>query len=158
MTQTLIAIGSNLGDRQKNLEHARLLLEQRPDIRILKMSSVRETEPVGGPPQGKYLNAVWLAETGLAPEMLLEELLAIEKRMGRERREPNAPRTLDLDILFFGDRIIHRPGLVIPHPRLAGRVFVLEPLAELVPDWMHPKLKKTVRAILEEVLEGHSKS
>ena len=157
MTQVLIAVGSNLGDRRKNLDRALSLFGKIPDIRILKTSSVRETEPVGGPPQGKYLNAVWLAETGLAPEKLLDELLAIEKKLGRERREPDAPRTLDLDILFFGDQIIRRPGLVVPHSRLEQRVFVLEPLAELVPEWVHPRLKKTVRAILEEVLEGHSK-
>lgn len=157
MTRVLIAVGSNLGDRRKNLERARVLLEQTPGIRMLKTSSVRETEPVGGPPQDQYLNAVWLAETGLAPEKLLEALLATEKEMGRGKRERNAPRVIDLDILFFGDRVLHRPGLVIPHPRLAERIFVLEPLAELVPDWIHPKLKKTVRTLLEEVLEGHSK-
>lgn len=158
MPTVLIAVGSNLDNRRENLDLALHWLEKTPGIKILEMSSVRETEPVGGAPQGKYLNAVWLAETELSPEKLLGELLGIEKKMGRERGEPDAPRTIDLDILFFGDQVIDKPGLTVPHPRLAGRVFVLEPLAELVPEWIHPKLKKTMRALLEEALEGHSKS
>ena len=158
MVRAFIAVGSNLGDRHKNLVQAKVLLEKILAIKILRSSPIYETEPVGGPPQGKYLNAVWEIETTLVPQALLEKLLAVEAELGRVRREANAPRTLDLDILFYGDQIIDWPGLTIPHPRLHDRTFVLEPLADIAPDVVHPKLMKTVRVLLEELLERNSKS
>ena len=118
---------------------------------MVKASSVYETDPVGGPLQGKYLNAVWEIKTSFLPVELLNELLRLEKRMGRRRTVPNAPRIIDLDILFYGDEVIQRKGLQIPHPRLHERGFVLKPLAEIAPNFMHPVLKKTVRVLLKEL-------
>lgn len=158
MTRVFIGVGSNLGDRRKNLELAEELVRRTAGIRFLKSSSIYETDPVGGPPQGRFLNAVWELETELPADKLLEALLAIEGRLGRRRDGTNTPRTMDLDILFYGHEVIRRPGLVIPHPRLSGRGFVLRPLAELAPDWIHPEVGRSVRQILEEVLEGNPKS
>ena len=156
MAHAFLAVGSNLGDRNSILKQARQKLEKNSAIHFLRTSSVYETEPVGGPPQGKYLNAVWEIETNLTPEKLLAELLAIEKISGRERGAPNAPRTLDLDILSYDDKMIQQPGLSIPHPRLQEREFVLKPLAEIAPGWMHPCLKKTAKELLEGFVENHS--
>lgn len=145
-----LGVGSNLGDRKKNLERAKVRVGQLAQTRFLRSSSVLETEPVGGPPQGKYLNAVWEIETGLSPKQLKSELLRVESELGRRRSEPNAPREIDLDILFYGDQIIQEEKLTIPHPRLHERAFVLVPLMELAPEMMHPKLKKSVRKLFEE--------
>ncbi len=154
MVYAFIAAGSNLGDRANFLERARDLLRKIQGIQFKETSSVYETEPVGGPRQGKYLNAVWEIETSLAPGKLLEALLEIEKKLGRMRGERNAPREIDLDILSYGEEIVDRPGLTIPHPRLHERRFVLEPLAELDPDWRHPVFKKTVREMLNHLNIG----
>ena len=151
MMRALIAVGSNLGYRSKNLEAAKSLIEKNRRSKILKNSPTYETEPVGGPPQGKYLNAVWELKTTLKPRQLLEELLKVEALLGRERKEKNAPRTLDLDLLFYENQVIHEPGLNVPHPRLAERVFVLKPLADIAPEWIHPELGKTVKFLWEEI-------
>jgi 2-amino-4-hydroxy-6-hydroxymethyldihydropteridine diphosphokinase len=119
---------------------------------------LEDTVPVGGPPQGHYLNAVWDAETELAPEALLQILLAMEQKFGRERREKNGPRTLDLDILFYGDAVIDKPGLTIPHPRAHERAFVLRPMAALAPQWKHPRLHETMQALWEACLESSPRS
>jgi 2-amino-4-hydroxy-6-hydroxymethyldihydropteridine diphosphokinase len=152
MATSYIAVGSNLGDRKENLKTAKDYLEKIEGIQFLKSSSVYETEPVGGPPQGKYLNAVWKVETSLEPKQLLEKLLGIEAQMGRIRKEKNGPRPIDLDILFYEDRILHESDLEIPHPQLQTREFVLKPLMDLAPDFVHPELKKTVREMYETLI------
>ncbi len=146
-----IAVGSNLGERLEYLNQAQERLSKLKGIRFLKSSAVYETEPVGGAEQGKYLNAVWEIETSLAPQELMKQLLAIEKKLGRVRTELHAPRTIDLDILFYQDRMIEEPGLSIPHPRLQEREFVLKPLMDLCPDFTHPRLKKTVRELSQNL-------
>ena len=150
MPLTFIAAGSNLGDRENNLDEARRKIVKGLCLKEIKASKIYETEPVGGPPQGKFLNAVWQFETDLPARTVLEGLLKIEKEMGRVRREANGPRTIDLDILFYGNKIIHERGLDVPHPRLHERLFVLDPLAEIASDWMHPEMKKTVAVLREE--------
>ncbi len=132
MTRVAIALGSNLGDRLDHLRAGASGLSAVGDV--VDVSSVFETDPVGGPEQGRYLNAVVLLDTDLAPDDLLEALLGIERTRGRVRDERWGPRTLDLDIVVFGDRRIETPGLVVPHPRAHERGFVLGPLVEVWPD------------------------
>ncbi|MGE3809498.1 MAG: 2-amino-4-hydroxy-6-hydroxymethyldihydropteridine diphosphokinase [Gemmataceae bacterium] len=144
-----IALGSNLGDRQATLDQAVARLRSTPGITVKKVSSYVETEPVGGPPgQDKYLNAAAELEIALSPRALLDQLLHIEAELGRVRSEPNAPRTLDLDLLLYGDQVIDEPGLQVPHPRLHERVFVLQPLAEIAPGVRHPRLGRSVHGLL----------
>lgn len=147
-----LGVGSNLGDRKFYLERAKALTLRLPHTRFLRGSSALETEPVGGPPQGKFLNTAWEIETQLSPQALKEALLQIETQLGRKRSVPNAPREIDIDILFYGNQVIEEDGLQIPHPRLYERLFVLAPLAELIPDWTHPQLKKTVKELLHEIV------
>jgi len=152
MAQAYIGIGSNLGDRQAHLDQARQALTQLPQSRLAAFSKAYETEPVGGPDgQNKFLNAAALVETHLRPRHLMNELLKIEQAAGRQRGEPNAPRTLDLDLLLYNDRVIDEGGLTVPHPRMAQRRFVLEPLAEIAPLAMHPIHRRTIAALLEDV-------
>lgn len=127
------------------------MIQQLPKTRFVKSSSVYETDPVGGPPQGKYLNAIWKIETALSPRELKESLKKIELKLGRKPSFRNTPREMDLDIIFYGDRIVDEPDLKIPHPRYHERWFVLKPLMELAPDKVHPELKRTVREFLEAV-------
>ena len=127
-----IGLGSNLGDREGFLRRALELLRVEPEIDVTAVSSVRETDPVGLVDQPRFLNAVARVETDLAPRELLDRMLAAERELGRRRDGPRfGPRTIDLDLLLYGDEQIEEPGLEIPHPRLAERRFVLEPLAEL---------------------------
>jgi 2-amino-4-hydroxy-6-hydroxymethyldihydropteridine diphosphokinase len=142
-----LGLGSNLGDREGALEGALARLAAR-GFRVRRRSSLWLTEPLGGPPQGWFLNAVAQGQTTLGPEALLEACLATEHEMGRVRAERNGPRTIDVDVLFFGDEQCSSPGLVIPHPRLHERRFVLEPLAEIAPGFVHPALGLTVRELL----------
>ena len=136
-----VALGSNVGDRAAHLAHAFEAIARVPGVRRVRRSSVRETDPVGPPGQGPYLNAVAEVETTLAPRALLLALLAIERERGRDRTQEVrfGPRTLDLDLLAWGDAVpggpaaIDVPGLTVPHPRMHARAFVLEPLAELAP-------------------------
>lgn len=155
MVRVYLGVGSNLGDRKSYLQRASELVRKIPATSFLRSSSVRETVPIGGPAQGKFLNAVWEIETKLSARELKDHLLEIEAQLGRRRSEPNAPREIDLDILFYGDQIINEKHLQIPHPRLPERAFVLEPLFELAPDLVHPKLKKTIKALLAS-LRGNS--
>ncbi len=148
MILSYIAAGSNLGDRLQNIQEAKRLLENLPTIKILRSSSVYETEAVGGPPgQGKYLNAVWEIEARLAAATLLQQLLEIEHKLGRVRDSRHGPRPIDLDILFFGDFVCDIPGLKIPHPRLQEREFVLRPLMDLCPQKNHPVLQKNMEQL-----------
>lgn len=121
-----------------------------PATDIQRCSATLETEPVGPMKQGPYLNAAVLASTTLEPRPLLERLHEIERSMGRDRaREQRwGPRTLDLDLLLYADRIIDEPGLCVPHPRLHERLFVLEPLAQIAPDWPVPGMNSTVHDLL----------
>ena len=130
---TYIGIGSNLGDRKRNIEKATALVNLIKDTSVRKKSSIYETEPVGGPPQGLFLNGVMEIETRLDPLRLLEELKRIEAFLGRKRTRmvKDGPRTIDLDILLYGDKRIKKRNLVIPHPRMHKREFVLRGLREL---------------------------
>jgi 2-amino-4-hydroxy-6-hydroxymethyldihydropteridine diphosphokinase len=154
MESALIALGSNVGDRSGFLARAAARLEAAPGIRWRRMSSIRETEPAGDPREGAlgglYLNAVVEVLTDLDPRALLGLCQTIERDEGRVRSGKNAPRTLDLDILLVGDRVIEEEGLVVPHPRMLERGFVLEPLAEIAPDRRHPVSGHTLREHWEE--------
>ena len=134
MTTAYLGLGANLGDRLANLQRAVDLLAEVSGLRVARSSRVYETEPVGGPEQPEYLNAVVEVETDLAPHDLLEACLSVETRMGRVRAEPWGPRTIDVDVLTYGDETVDEPDLVIPHPRMHERGFVLVPLAELTAD------------------------
>jgi 2-amino-4-hydroxy-6-hydroxymethyldihydropteridine diphosphokinase len=134
-----IGLGGNLGDRRSYLERAVDLLGRDPDLRVAEVSSLHDTEPVGYVEQPRFLNAVAAVDTELGARELLERILAVERALGRERTGPRyGPRTIDLDLLLYGDEEIEEPDLVVPHPRLAERAFVLEPLAELAPDLVLP--------------------
>ncbi len=134
-----IGLGGNLGDRRSYLDRAIRLLEREPGIELVARSRVRETEPVGYTDQPPFLNAAVAVETELGPRELLDRLLAVERELGRDRTGPRfGPRTIDLDLLLYGDETVVEPGLVVPHPRLAERRFVLEPLAELEPALVVP--------------------
>ena len=126
-----VALGSNVGDRAAHLAYARDRLASLPDSRVLKHSRIEETAPLGPVPQGPYLNQMVLLETRLEPQVLLDHLHAIEAERGRERRVRWGPRTLDLDIVRYGDRVVQQPDLTIPHPGLPDRDFWLRELAEL---------------------------
>ena len=136
-----LALGSNMGNRQENLDWALDLLSQR--VRLGKVSSVYETEPVGNINQPRFLNIVCESYTRLEPTQLLTLAKGIETKLGRTGRT-NAPRPIDIDILFYGDQVIETPELVIPHPQLHERAFVLIPLAEIAPELVHPVMGKTV--------------
>jgi 2-amino-4-hydroxy-6-hydroxymethyldihydropteridine diphosphokinase len=149
--EAYVALGSNLGERETHLVGAIAALRRTPGIRVVVVSPVYETEPVG-PPQGRYLNAVVHLRTSLSPRALLERLLSIEAEAGRVRRpEPNSPRTLDLDLLLYGALSLREPDLEIPHPRLHERAFVLEPLRDLAPDLVHPVLGETIGELARRV-------
>lgn len=134
--KAVIALGSNLGDRELNIDSA--VAEIAKIIEVTHLSTNHETDPVGGPDQPKYLNAVLIAESLLAPDELLKALLAIESRLGRVRDIHWGPRTIDLDLIIVDDKKIDSPDLVLPHPRAHERRFVLEPWAEIDPEAVLP--------------------
>lgn len=146
-----IALGSNLGDRNRNIEKAIEHLKALDGISVKTVSAVYETEPVGGPPQGPFLNGAVAVDTTLLPDELLDRINGIESRMGRTRAEENGPREIDLDIIFYGDIVIEGGRIKIPHPRAHEREFVLRGLNEIAPGFVHPKLNKTVRQLYEEL-------
>jgi 2-amino-4-hydroxy-6-hydroxymethyldihydropteridine diphosphokinase len=129
-----VGLGSNLGSRGEMILRAVGLMKVDPEIEVVALSTVRETDPVGIQEQPRFLNGAAAVETELGPRELLDRLLEIERRLGRTREGPQGgPRTIDLDLLLYGDRVVEEPGLQVPHPRLAERRFALEPLYELDP-------------------------
>jgi 2-amino-4-hydroxy-6-hydroxymethyldihydropteridine diphosphokinase len=145
-SNVVVALGSNLGDREAHLAFAVARLSH--ILSNLRRSAWRDTAPVGVPDQQpRYLNGVVVGQTSLTARQLLDELLAIEQAAGRSRPSPLAPRTLDLDLILFGSERIQEPGLVVPHPRFRERPFVLEPLAELAPDLVDPESGETISAL-----------
>jgi 2-amino-4-hydroxy-6-hydroxymethyldihydropteridine diphosphokinase len=154
-----VAIGANLGDREATFAAVIRALERESDLWLLGASSVYETDPIGPAGQGAYLNAVVGLRSWLSPLALLRRLQAIEASLGRERGpqvERWGPRTVDLDLLFYGERCIELPELVVPHPRAHERAFVLMPLAELAPALVHPRLGITVAAFAQALLDAEA--
>jgi len=148
-----LGLGSNLGDRSRNLEKALGYIEQR--MRLVTKSSVYETEPVGNTDQPKFLNMVCEVKTTLMPETLLLFTKGVEQKMGRPSRHvKDSPRTMDIDILFYGDQVFSSPDLIIPHPRLSKRAFVLVPLNEIAPELVDPASGKQIAELLIEVQKG----
>ena len=143
-----IALGSNLGDRQKNLEIALEMLRETPGIHLVKQSLFYETEPEGYVDQPCFLNSAVLINTGIDPLSLLDALLAIEKRLGRIRMFRWGPRTIDLDLIFIEQEIIETDDLVVPHPRMHERLFVLRPLLDIAPEWVHPIKHLTIKEMI----------
>ena len=152
ISRAFVGIGSNLGDREAHLRRALQALRSTRGIQRLDVSRIYETDPVGPLPQGPYLNAVAEIETELEPRALLERLLEIEAEEGRVRGGAwGEARTLDLDLLLFADRCIDEDALVVPHPRMHERGFVLEPLCELAPQWVHPLSGETIAELAARV-------
>jgi 2-amino-4-hydroxy-6-hydroxymethyldihydropteridine diphosphokinase len=152
-TDAAIGLGSNLGDRQHVISSAIDALGNLPGTTLSAVSPIIETSPVGPQDQPDYLNAVAVVRTTLTPRQLLDELLAIERRLGRDRSEPTrwGPRRIDLDLLLHGDTVIDEPGLTLPHPHMHERHFVLEPLAAVLPEAWHPLRLRTVAELLSDL-------
>ena len=147
MVRVYIGVGSNEGDRAALIGQAAALVAGLPRTTFLRMAAIRETDPVG-PPQEPFLNTVFEIETELAPLELLHRLKGVERALGRRPSGVRwGPRPMDLDLLLYGDLVIHEQDLQVPHPRLAGRRFVLEPLADLAPELIHPILGQTITSL-----------
>jgi len=149
MPKVYLSLGSNIGDRAANISRALDAMRQ-CGVRITRESSLYETEPVEFRDQDWFLNSVVEAETELPPLELMNAALAVERSLGRERRVPKGPRLIDIDILLYGDSVIHTPDIDIPHPRMAARRFVLVPFAEIAPNALHPVLHKTLADLLND--------
>jgi 2-amino-4-hydroxy-6-hydroxymethyldihydropteridine diphosphokinase len=147
VTTTYLSLGSNIGDRAANVARAVSALAQH-GVRVTRQSSLYETEPVDFRDQDWFLNSVVEAQTELEPAQLMDALLQIERALGRHRLVTKGPRLIDIDILLYGSSIVRTPALEIPHPRMAGRRFVLVPFHEIAPDALHPVLKKTIAELL----------
>jgi 2-amino-4-hydroxy-6-hydroxymethyldihydropteridine diphosphokinase len=157
MTHVLLAFGSNSGDREKTIADAWEMLSHTQGITVLQLSLFYETEPVGGPEaQGMYINAAGTIGTALLPLPLLTELHKIETAFGRIRRERWGTRTLDIDILLYGDTILNTPELTIPHPEMLNRRFVLQPANDIAADWIHPVSELTIGKWLAKIKSGTS--
>jgi len=152
LVRVAVALGSNVGDRRANLATAAGRLDSL--LRGSRTSSFIETDPVGVGPQPKFLNAAMTGLAALDARSLLEALLAIEREGGRERPFPGSPRTIDLDLILYGEVRLDEPGLVVPHPRFRERRFVLEPLAEIAPGMIDPVTGKTVQQLLQQLTAG----
>jgi 2-amino-4-hydroxy-6-hydroxymethyldihydropteridine diphosphokinase len=153
-----IGFGSNLGDRVDFCDRAVTLLSLLPHSQLIAVSSLYETEPVadaGAPGEDWFLNGVMQVETDITPQSLLTVCREIERSLGRDPEHRSGPRTIDLDILLYGDRMFQEQELTVPHPRLHLRRFVLEPLVELDPTLVHPALKQTVSQLLGELTDAH---
>lgn len=150
MKTVYLSLGSNLGDRAASLAAAVEALRS-PELTIVRASSIYETEPRDLPGQPWFLNQMVEAETAFFPRQLLARTQKVERELGRKRGVAKGPRVIDVDIVLFGDSVVQTPDLEIPHPRMAERRFVLEPLAELAPDLRHPQTRRTIRDLLKEV-------
>lgn len=147
-----LSLGSNVGDRAENLNTA---IEKLGELgSVVAVSSFYETEPVDTSPQPWFLNCAVKFDTEKMPRQLIAAILNLEQSMGRQRRQQKAPRIIDIDILLFGSSVIELPSLIIPHPRLHERRFVLEPLAEIAPDARHPVFKRTIRELRDAIPAG----
>lgn len=154
MSRAFIGLGSNIGDRLALIDQAAKALAATRGAQLIQMAGIRETDPVGGPPQGKFLNTVIELDTPLTLHQLFTSLQAIERDLGRQpSSERWGPRPIDLDLLLYDSQVVQEPFLTVPHPRLHERRFVLEPLAELAPDIIHPIMRQTMRQLLQR-LEG----
>ncbi|MEM0466899.1 MAG: 2-amino-4-hydroxy-6-hydroxymethyldihydropteridine diphosphokinase [Candidatus Thermoplasmatota archaeon] len=149
MVQVYLGLGSNIGDKEKNIQKA--IRSIRELYSITKISKLYHTEPVGYKQQDWFLNCAVEIETDVHPEIILASLQMIEKKIGRTETRVNGPRTIDIDLLFYGDKIMNRVNLTIPHPRLHDRRFVLQPLLDLNPGFQHPILKKTIRELYDNL-------
>jgi 2-amino-4-hydroxy-6-hydroxymethyldihydropteridine diphosphokinase len=152
MFTVFIGLGTNLGEREENLRQARVRMS--PLVTIRSASTVIETAPWGFTEQPDFLNQVLCGETAASPQRLLFELKAIERSIGRTPTFRYGPRLIDLDILYYDELVLALPALEIPHPRLHERTFVLGPLAEIAPDWIHPALGKNSRELLDTLKSG----
>ncbi len=147
-----LSLGSNLGERAVNLGSA---IDQLHELgEVLAVSSFYETEPMEVTNQPWFLNCAVVVKTDLMPRQFLSRILKIEEKMGRRRIRPKGPRLIDIDILLFGESVIHTPGLDVPHPAMHQRRFVLEPLAEIAPEVKHPVFKRTMRELLKALPQG----
>lgn len=151
--QACLALGSNLGDRRSHIESGLAAIARLPHTRVLRISQLLETDPVGPIPQPRYLNAAALIETSLTARSLLAQLLEVERDCGRSRAQEQrwGPRTLDLDLILYGDEVINEPGLSVPHPRMHERLFVLAPAAEVAGDMPVPTMNATVKQLLQRL-------
>ncbi|UXR30176.1 2-amino-4-hydroxy-6-hydroxymethyldihydropteridine diphosphokinase [Staphylococcus simulans] len=147
MTDVFLGLGSNVGDRENQLKEAIRLLDEQSGIKVVKVSSFYETEPVGYVDQPDFLNLCVEIQTELSPKAVLERGLAIEQQLHRVRKERWGPRTLDIDILLYGDQIIEEQDLTIPHPRMTKRAFVLIPLQEIAPNKVEPRTQTKIKDI-----------
>lgn len=145
-----ISLGSNLGDREKNLLNAIELIATLPGTELVAQSHIYTTAAWGKTDQPDFLNMVIHIRSRLLPAGLMESLLQLEEKMGRIRNDHWGPRSIDMDILFYGEEILHIPHLTLPHPEIQNRNFVLLPLNEIAPEFIHPVLKKTVAQLLED--------
>lgn len=151
MTPVALAFGANLGNPHHQIDQAIHDIIDRKILTDTKVSTFIQTKPAGGPPQPDYVNAVMTGNTRYDPLSLLQKMQELENQAGRTREIRWGPRTLDIDLLLYNDQIIHTKGLIVPHPRMHVRRFVLEPLAEIAPLWVHPERKMTVLQLLERL-------
>lgn len=150
INKAYLGLGTNLGERIENLKHAVKLLDADQEVKVIKVSPLYETDPIGGPVQGPFLNACAEIRTFLSPVELLTRMLSIEDELGRVREKRWGPRLIDLDLLVYGEQVIDTEFLQLPHPRMEERNFVMVPLNDIAPDLIIPGLEQSVRIILSK--------